>query len=293
MYKKIGIVACSDPLQTGAKRKMELLYATLREMNIEPVESCCLYDRGNGFAGTGQERAEALMNMYMDPEIDAICDVSGGDMANEVIPYLDFDTVAASGKLFFGYSDLTTILNAIYARTGQPSVLYQLRNLVKDDREHQIPAFRNYAHESSGELFAFPYSFIQGDRMEGVLIGGNIRCFLKLAGTGYMPDFRRKLLLLEAWGGGTAQMVTYLSQLKMLGAFEQISGIVLGTFTRMEEEMRKPDMTELVRAMVGSGMPLIKTPYIGHGADAKAAMIGQYYRFEKSQENDRSKVKIP
>ena len=283
MYKKIGIVACSNPLQPGSQSKMELLYATLREMNIEPVASGCLYDRGDGFAGTGQERAEALMSMYNDTEIDAICDVSGGDMANEVIPYLDFEAIAASGKLFFGYSDLTTILNAIYARTGQPSALYQLRNLVKDDREHQIPAFRNYAHENSGELFMFPYSFLQGERMEGVLIGGNIRCFLKLAGTGYMPDFRRKILLLEAWGGGVAQMVTYLSQLKMLGAFAQINGIVLGTFTQMEEDDMKPDMAELVKAIAGPGMPVIMTPCIGHGADAKAAMIGHYYRFEKDK----------
>lgn len=282
MYKKIGIVACSDPLRPEYRNKMELLYATLREMNIEPVTGACLYDRGDGFAGTGRQRAEVLMNMYKDPEIDVISDVSGGDMANEVIPYLDFDAIAASGKMFFGYSDLTTILNAIYARTGQPSVLYQLRNLVRDDREHQIPAFRHYAHESSGELFDFPYSFIQGERTEGVLIGGNIRCFLKLAGTGYMPDFRRKILLLEAWAGGVPQMVTYLSQLKMLGVFEQINGIVLGTFTRMEEDAMKPDMTDLVKAMVGPDMPVIKTPCIGHGANAKAAMIGQYYRFEKN-----------
>lgn len=28
--------------------------------------------------------------------------------------------------------------------------------------------------------------------MEGVMIGGNIRCFLKLAGTDFQPDFRGK-----------------------------------------------------------------------------------------------------
>lgn len=281
MYKKIGIVACSDPLRSGARRKMEQLYATLREMNIEPVPGRRLYDRGNGFSGTGRERAQALQQMYEDPEIDAIFDISGGDMANAVIPYLDFDSISRNEKLFFGYSDLTTILNAIYARTKQPSVLYQLRNLLYEDRENQIRAFRNYAYGNSEELFTFPSSFIQGEELDGVLIGGNIRCFLKLAGTGYMPDFNGKILLLEAMGGSVPQMVTYLSHLKMLGAFEQINGIVLGTFTRMEEEAAKPDMAALIKAMVGPKMPVVKTAYIGHRGNAKAAMIGRYYRFEK------------
>ena len=54
MYKKIGIVACSNPLQSGSQSKMELLYATLREMKIEPVASGCLYDRGTGDQLRGQ-----------------------------------------------------------------------------------------------------------------------------------------------------------------------------------------------------------------------------------------------
>ena len=303
MYKKIGVVACSDPLRPGDQRKMELLYAALQEMNIEPVQSEYLYDRGDGFGGTGKQRAEALMSMYSNPEIDAICDVSGGDMANEVIPYLDFDTVATSGKLFFGCSDLTTILNAIYTKTGQPSVLYQLRNLLYGNGENQRCRFQRFAHacvrgtfssdhrdetvkercaaftvdEKTFDLFDFPYDFVQGERMEGVLIGGNIRCFLKLAGTGYMPDFEGKILLLEAMGGGVPQMVTYLAQLKMLGAFDKINGILLGTFTRMEDNDTRPDMVALVRDIAGQDMPIAKTAYIGHGCDSRAALIGGYY----------------
>ena len=32
--------------------------------------------------------------------------------------------------------------------------------------------------------------------MEGIVVGGNIRCLLKLAGTPYWPDMREKILLL-------------------------------------------------------------------------------------------------
>lgn len=114
--------------------------------------------------------------------------------------------------------------------------------------------------------------------MEGVMIGGNIRCFLKLAGTDFQPDFRGKILLLEAMGGGVPQMVTFLSQLKMMHAFEQINGILLGTFSQMERDQLTPDMPQLVRQAAGPDLPIAKTPYIGHGTDAHAAVIGKFYQ---------------
>lgn len=72
------------------------------------------------------------MSFYRDPEVKAIFDLSGGDIANEILPYLDFKIIARSHAVFWGYSDLTTILNAIYAKTGKSSVLYQARNLVSE-----------------------------------------------------------------------------------------------------------------------------------------------------------------
>ena len=89
------------------------------------------------FSGTAKERAQALMEFYIDSEIKMIFDISGGDIANQIIPYLDFDVIAENPKLFWGYSDLTTIINAIYTKTGLPSILYQVRNLVYDHGEVQ------------------------------------------------------------------------------------------------------------------------------------------------------------
>ena len=62
--------------------------------------------------------------------------------------------------------------------------------------------------------------------MKGIVVGGNIRCFLKLAGTRYFPALDNKVLLLEAHGGEVPQMTTYLSQLKQIGAFENANGII-------------------------------------------------------------------
>ena len=78
------------------------------------------------------------MSFYKDAEIKGIFDISGGDVANGILPYLDYDVIANSPKIFLGYSDLTTVLNAIYQKTGRASVLYQIRKLIYEHKEEQI-----------------------------------------------------------------------------------------------------------------------------------------------------------
>lgn len=297
---KIGIVCCSNGQWRENEKKLSDLDGTLRKIGLIPVWSRHIFVKDTFRSGTGEERADDLMKFYEDGEIAAVFDISGGDIANEILPYLNFDVIKKNKKLFWGYSDLTTVINAIYAKTGNPSVLYQVRNLVGDCREQQACSFErsvlqenvfsdgcsnvfglNSAGQNPGDLFDFSYKFLQGGSMEGTVVGGNIRCLLKLAGTEYFPDMKGKILFLEASGGMAPQMACYLSQMKMLGIFEQIGGILLGTFLKMEEEGARPSIEELVMEYAGSKLPIAKTQEIGHRADSKALMVGEKIRLEK------------
>lgn len=299
---KVGIVCCSNGQSVANKEIIESLEKTLLEIGLIPVFSEFIYAKDSVFSGTAVERAKALMDFYKNEEIKAIFDISGGDLANEILPYLDFAIIADSKKQFWGYSDLTTILNAIYAKTGCSSVLYQVRNLVYNDSKRQIANFteavlaekkdvisNNYASVQNDNrcldenkvmrndrLFSFEYEFVQKENMQGILVGGNIRCLLKLAGTPYWPNMEKKILLLESFGGEVPQMVTFLNQLKQMGVFEKINGILLGTFTTMEKNQCKPDIVMLVKQYAGNRIPIAVTKEIGHGVDSKAVVIGEY-----------------
>lgn len=272
---KVGIVCCSNGQLKEYQESVEMLEKVLLDMGLIPVFSDYIYARDSIYSGTAAERAEALMNFYKNEEIRAIFDISGGDIANEILPYLDFEVIARTDKQFWGYSDLTTIINAIYAKTGKPSVLYQVKNLVWDKSKKQIEAFAlAVANEKQSVLFSPEYEFVQKESLQGILVGGNIRCLLKLAGTPYWPDMTGKVLLLESLGGEVPQMVTYLNQLKQMGVFEKINGILLGTFTTMEKNYCVPDIVTLVKKYVGEDLPIAVTGEIGHGTDSKAVIIG-------------------
>lgn len=220
MTRKIGIVCCSDGFNRAYEGEIEELHRILADMGIESVLSPFLYARDGVASGTAEERAKAVMDFYLDDTIDAICDISGGDIANGILPYLDYSVIAKMDKQFWGYSDLTTILNAIYAKTGQTGVLYQIRNVLYKERKQQMTDVRDVLCEGGDALYRIDYHYVQGTEMHGIIVGGNIRCFLKLSGTAYMPDLNGKILLLESRSGTVARMETYLSQLQQIGAFE-------------------------------------------------------------------------
>ena len=270
---KVGIVCCSNGQKCTSVEKIKILENTLATIGLQPVFSKYIYAKNDIFSGTAAERANALMDFYKNDDIKGIFDISGGDIANGILPYLDYDIIANSSKLFWGYSDLTTVLNAIYTKTGKPSILYQIRNLIYNCKERQITDFCNTTMQSGNDLFKFDYKFIQQNKLHGIVVGGNIRCFLKLAGTEYMPNLENKILFLESLNGDVAKIETYLCQLQQIGTFKKISGIILGTFTELDKSTTTVE--ELIKRMIRKDLPLVKTNDIGHGTNSKAIVIGQ------------------
>ncbi|NGT06655.1 LD-carboxypeptidase [Clostridium perfringens] len=279
---KIGVISCSNGLSIKNKNIIEELKLNLKSLDIEMVEGDTLYAKEyNLFSGTGEEKARALEKLFLDKDIKMIFDISGGDLANEVLDFLDFNLIKENPKPFFGYSDLTVLLNAIYSQCDITTYNYQLRNLVGKFKEEQMQNFKASFIEGKEDIFNLDYKWINGSHLEGIVVGGNIRCLLKLAGTKYMPNFKYKILFLESFSGNSAKMVTYITQYKNLGVFNEVKGIILGEFTEMERENLKPDIVEILKRVIGEiNIPILKTSNLGHGADAKCIPIGKYLIFK-------------
>lgn len=273
--RKVGIVSCSNGQPIGNRERIDGLLQTLKTIGLTPLPSPYIYEKNSIFSGSAKQRAEALMEFYKNEEVTAIFDISGGDVANEILPYLDYEQIANSNKQFWGYSDLTVVLNAIYTKTGKSSVLYQIKHIIIDQSKEQSSNFYRTFFEGSDVLFDFTYRFIQGNSLQGIAVGGNIRCLLKLAGTEYWPDMTDKILVLEAYSGNVAKLTTYLCQLQQLGVFHKIKGLILGSFTEMDAEKSSPTVEELIQQYVHAGLPIVKTEQLGHGLDSKAIIIGE------------------
>ena len=66
----------------------------------------------------GNGRDGVRFHQTADPDVAAVLTVIGGFNSNELLPYLDWDLIAANPKVLCGFSDITALQNAILARTG-------------------------------------------------------------------------------------------------------------------------------------------------------------------------------
>jgi muramoyltetrapeptide carboxypeptidase LdcA involved in peptidoglycan recycling len=276
---KVGLSACSSGHLPEWEDQIAELVGVFKEYGVEAVPAQHIIRTVDDFSGTDEERAADLMGFYEDDEISDIYDISGGDLANGVLKYLDYDVIAKSGKTFWGYSDLTTVINAIYTMTGNESVLYQVKNMIWSYADMQRQRFWDYHSGKNEDLFDIEYNFMQGKAMKGVVVGGNIRCFTKLAGTKYFPDMKGKILFLESLGGGSGQIATLFTQLDNMGVFDQVAGVLLGTFTDYEKADFTMSVYDLLKMHISKDLPVAGTREIGHGHNSKAIVIGKEEKY--------------
>ena len=269
---KIALVVCSNGKNIEDKDRLEKLESILVEMGLVPIFTKYIYKDKIGRGEKAQVRAEELMSFYKNKEIKAIFDISGGDIANEVLDYLDYDVIKRNYKPFFGYSDLTTVLNALVSKTNEINYLYQILNILESDKIREN--FEDTFLKNNQTLFDVKWKFLQGSSVEGEVIGGNIRCFLKLAGTKYFPEVENKVLFIEGLGTSIEGLVTHLAQLKQIGVFDKISGLLIGTFTKIEKEISEEELFELVKDYIPEHVPVVKTSEVGHAKDSKVLKIG-------------------
>ncbi|XJZ50887.1 LD-carboxypeptidase [Lactobacillus delbrueckii subsp. bulgaricus] len=277
---KAALVGCSNPLKAAYRPVADQLVKILEDRGLEVVVSQFLTD--DTLIGRGEKRARELESFFLDPEMGHIFDISGGDLANTVLGHLDLEQIKDSQAVFYGYSDLTTILTAL-AKNGNQAVNFQLskclvnKDLLKSGYFDRLLAGK----EKNKELDELEVTFVRGSKMAGPVYGGNLRCLLKLAGTPDWPDFTGSILLLEAYRGQPELVASLLEQCRETGIFNQISGVLLGTFSELDKLKESQLPEEILLDLLPTNLPIAKTEFIGHRPDAKAIRLGQECVFKE------------
>src|SRR5690606_33925815 len=86
----IGIVTLGSPLEASV---INARIQTLLNMGFKVVLGQSVYANNGLLAGTDQERADDLMNMFENNEVKMILATRGGVGVFGILPYLDYETI--------------------------------------------------------------------------------------------------------------------------------------------------------------------------------------------------------
>jgi muramoyltetrapeptide carboxypeptidase LdcA involved in peptidoglycan recycling len=248
--KKIKIISPSTSFEVIPNFSFEASKAFFEQHGFQMELSTDWMSQPNETA----TKVDALHEAFADPSTDIILCSFGGFRAINLVDELDYELIKQHAKPFFGFSDITVLLNAIHVKTGITTFYGSLflSFLSPFQREFTLDYFRRCLNASAPFGLTFSSNIINYDdsdasskrvntpwvmqqgHAEGEVVGGQIPTFSLLQGTAYFPDLSQKILLLEMneLDGENALPVfqRLLKSLTLQKGFTQLQGLLIGAF---------------------------------------------------------------
>ena len=268
----IGVFSPSSPISATTPIRYERGIRYLQSKGYKVVNGSLYGKRDFYRSGSIQERAREFNELLYDPSIDVLMAAIGGNNTNSILPYIDYEYLKNNPKVIVGYSDVTALLLAIYAKTGLvtfygPTVaasfgefppfvdwtFQEFDDLMKGSTPvpylYEQPSvwmdeFIDWSSQNRSKV-QYPNDWIcvHPGVCSGRLIGGNLNTMEGFFGTDYMPEIKKgDILLIEDSLKDACTIERSFSLLKLAGVFDQIGGILLGKHEKFDDNgtHRKP-----------------------------------------------------
>ena len=239
-----------------------------------------ILDRYGYLAGKDSDRAFDVNTMFADKSVKGIIAMRGGWGCNRILPLLNYICIRSHPKILIGYSDITSLLLAINAR----SRIVTFHGLVATSTWNEFTI--NYVKRIlfNGEAVTMQNLNTNEGRVEaiapgkakGKLVGGNLSVLSAMVGSPYLPSWNKSILFVEEKGEDVYRIDRMLTQLKNAGILNQIAGFVFGQCTNcsLGDEPSFTLTQVLQDHILPLGIPAWYGSMIGHIKDKFTLPIG-------------------
>lgn len=288
----IGVIAPSNYIEKDDLEYINASIALMEASGFKVKFGKYVFEDTLGYGTSPEKRATDINWAFKDDEVKAMMCVKGGEDSNTTLDYIDYEMIKKHPKIICGFSDNTSILNAIHEKTGL--VTYHgptFKSLTSWETGYAYKQFiKTFAENTESLIMGEPedeYTTIQAGQATGELVGGNLSLFTKLVCGKYAVNLQDKILFLEELGFEAApEMVnSNIYYLKQNGVFDRIAGLWIGNY----EHPSKVSIEKIIKNAIGDEykFPIIKSDNFGHIDKKIIIPIGT-----KAEINTNEKIKI-
>lgn len=288
--KKGSTIGIISPCIAMSEDRIASAAAALRQEGFRIKYAEHLFSRAWDYAGSIEERAEDFNAMIADPAVDMLL-FGGGEVSNELLPYLDYDAIRDNPKIICSYSDSTTLLNAITQTTGLVTFYgASPRTFFGGISDYNASSFRARLMEpdSRTHMPAAPWRWItkgNGGICRGILSGGYLVNYAALQGLPWFsPDrTQRTILFLEDHEKFSAPSVVakWFANLAHRGVFENADALIFGHYSDAENTL----IDDILRRIGDKyRIPVARCEDFGHGSNNAVLPIGIHAALDTDKE---------
>ena len=268
----IGVMAPSSYVE---KDDIEKSKALLEKRGYKVFVHPQTYERKNQSAGDELQKTLALQGLWQRTDINAIWAAGGGNRAMHFMDSINFNAIKKKPKIFIGFSDVTALLNGIYANTGLTTfhgpVFKQVHKHAELDHLLGLLSGQKASYDLKGA------ETVHSGKAQGKLIGGNLSLFQYLPQTLPGKFWKNSILFLEDAGDELSRFDRMFLHLKRIGVLKDIKALLLGDFSVSKDSGRPYgfSLEDLVHEYTDElNIPVVMNAPFGHGKNLYTFPIG-------------------
>ena len=283
----IGVIAPANVIKQDDEEYIQKSTKLFEDLGYKIKFGKYVRENSLGYGATAKQKAEDINNMFEDKDVKAIICVKGGEDSNSTFDYINFEIIKNNPKIICGFSDITSITNVIYSKTGLVTFNGPtFKSLTSWETDYAFKELIKRFQDKSLELGIEDdkYETIQDGSAEGELVGGNLSLTTKLVCGKYSLDFNDKILFIEELGFESDPNLVNnnLYYMKQNGVFDKIKGIWVGNY---EYESGIALEKILLDVLDGAySFPIIKSNNFGHCDKKTVIPIGTKARIDTTKD---------
>ncbi|UOQ44902.1 LD-carboxypeptidase [Halobacillus salinarum] len=240
----------------------------LEKMGLDVVIGQHVFDVEEDLAAVDQKRLSDLQEAFSDPAIRGIFCANGGFGTAKIAAMIDYGMIQSNPKIFWGYSDITYLLNAIQKSSDLVTFHGPMVASDLNDEQRTKETESSFTPLFTGESITYdshksPLNVITHGTGDGHLAGGNLTLLTNSLGTPYEVDANGSILLIEEVAEPAFRVDLMLTHLQQAGVFDEVQGVVLGNFqVEPDENLRLRKVFQ--NFFAGASFPVVENFYFGH-----------------------------
>ncbi len=310
----LRVIAPASSVATFKPRNLAKIAKTrLSGLGLKVKFSKNAYQKDIFGSSSIQSRINDLHQAFKDTRVKAIICACGGYNANTLLPYIDWGLIKKNPKALMGYSDITILCNAIYAKTGLITylgptlstmgmkeekgivsyMLDSIKHSLMDTKTYSISTSKYFNERTVKTKRNSGPKILQKGKAIGTAIGGNLCSLNLLQGTPYMPSLKNAILFIEDDDfGGSQSLFEFernLESLLQIKDAKHIKAIIIGRFQKGFVMTDQKLDHILKNKAISKNIPIISNVDFGHTTPMAVIPIGGRIKIDT---NSKEKILV-
>jgi len=312
---EVRIIAPARSLKLLSEESIKIANQRFEQLGLKLSFGKNVNEADEFMSSTIESRIKDLHQAFSDKNVKAIFTVIGGFNSNQLLRYIDWELIRNNPKIFCGYSDITALNNAIFAKTGLVTysgphysslgqklyldyTLDYLKKCLMSDLSFEVKQSDFWTDDlwfldqDKRQPIKNPgFLVINEGETEGTILGGNLNTFNLLQGTEYFPDLENSVLFIE--DDSMSNAVTFdrdLQSLIHLPDFGKVRGIVIGRFQKASKITNENIIKIIKTKKELNNMPVVYGADFGHSDPRITFPIGGTVQLNSKEGQTRIKI---